>query len=155
MNTVLNKCRLNRQFKIIGVILASIMFIWSGFNKILNFDKKVSVLQKKIGLGVNICRFGMILVILLEIIGFLLLIEYFLKQSYLYSVFDKLNIFMKISQEELIQIILLLILLFLFVVTIIYHPFNIKKPIPFLSNLTTFGLFLYIYIDIYSYRKFS
>ena len=155
MNKLLNKCRLNRNLKIIGIILASIMFIWSGFNKILNFNKKVSILQKKIGLGEHICRFGMILVIVLEIIGFLFLIEYFLKQSYLYSVFDKLNIFMKISQEELIQIILLLLLLFIFVVTIIYHPFDIKKPIPFLSNLTTFGLFLYVYIDIYSYRKSS
>lgn len=155
MNSILNKCKLNRRFKMIGIILASIMFIWSGFNKIFNFNKKVLILQGKIGLGENICRFGMILVILLEIIGFLLLIEYFLKQSYLYNIFDKLNIFMKISQEELIQIILLLILLFLFVVTIIYHPFDIKKPIPFLSNLTTFGLFLYIYVDIYSYRKSS
>lgn len=155
MNKLLNKCRLNRNLKIIGIILASIMFIWSGCNKILNFNKKVSILQKKIGLGENICRVGMILVIVLEIIGFLFLIEYFLKRSYLYRIFDKLNIFTKISQEELIQIILLLILLFIFVVTIIYHPFDIKKPIPFLSNLTTFGLFLYVYIDIYSYRKSS
>lgn len=155
MNKLLNKCRLNRNLKMIAIILASIMFIWSGFNKILNFDKKVLTLQKKIGLVMPICQLGMVLVILLEIIGFLLLIEYFLKQSYLYNVFDKLNIFMKISQKELIQIVLLLILLFIFVVTMIYHPPNIKKPIPFLSNLTTFGLFLYVYIDIYSYGKSS
>ena len=153
MNTLLNKCRLNRNLKKFAIILASIMFIWSGFNKIINFDKKVLTLQTKTRLGITTCQLGMILVILLEIIGFLLLIEYFLKQSYLYSVFDKLNIFMKISQEELIQIVLLLILLFIFVVTIIYHPLNVRKPIPFLSNLTTFGLFLYVYIDIYSLGK--
>ena len=90
----------------------------------------------------------MVLVILLEIIGFLFLIEYYFNKSYLYNLFDKLNIFIKISQKQLIQIILLLLLLFLIVVTIIYHPPNMKHPIPFLSNLTTFGLFLYVYSDL-------
>lgn len=153
MDTVLKECRLNRNTKRFGILLASIMFIWSGFNKIFNFDKKVKTLQGKIGLGTNICRFGMVLVIMLEIIGFLLLNEYFLKQSFFYNIFDKLNVFIKVSQEQLVQIILLLLLLFIFVVTIIYHPFDIKKPIPFFSNLTTFGLFLYVYTDIYSYNK--
>ena len=30
----------------------------------------------------------------------------------------------------------------------IYHPPNLERPIPFLSNLTTFGLFLYVYSDL-------
>ena len=132
-----------------GILLASIMFIWSGTNKIFNFDKKVLTLIKKTNLNKHLCEFGMILVILLEIIGFLFLIEYFFKKNILYNLFTKINIFIELSQKQLIQIILLLILLFLIVVTLIYHPFDMNHPIPFLSNLTTFGLFLYVYNDVF------
>ena len=90
----------------------------------------------------------MILVILLEIIGFLILIDYFFKLDIFYKYFNKLNIFISLTYKQIIQIILLLILLFLIVVTLIYHPLDTSKPIPFLSNLTTFGLFLYIYSDL-------
>ena len=88
----------------------------------------------------------MILVILLEIIGFLFLLEYYFNINILYSIFNKINIFIDLTQKQLIQIILLLVLLFL-IVTIIYHPPSINI-LYLLSNLTTFGLFLYIYIDL-------
>ena len=148
VDLLLKNMEFKNSLKKYGILLASIMFIWSGQNKIFNFDKKVLTLVKKINLDTNICIFGMVLVILLEIIGVLFLIEYYFNKSYLYNLFDKLNIFIKISQKQLIQIILLLLLLFLIVVTIIYHPPNMKHPIPFLSNLTTFGLFLYVYSDL-------
>ena len=148
IDLLLKNMEFKNSLKKYGILLASIMFIWSGQNKIFNFDKKVLTLVKKTNLDTNICIFGMVLVILLEIIGFLFLIEYYFKKSYLYNLFDKLNIFIKISQKQLIQIILLLLLLFIIVVTIIYHPLNMEHPIPFLSNLTTFGLFLYIYSDL-------
>ena len=146
----LEKMKSNVDFKKYGILLTSIMFIWSGVNKIFNFDKKVLTLIKKTNLDKNLCQFGMIIVILLEIIGFLFIIEYFFKKNILYNLFTKINIFIKLSQKQLIQIILLLLLIFLIIVTLIYHPFNINHPIPFLSNLTTFGLFLYIYSDLYN-----
>ena len=154
IDLLLKNIEFKNSLKKYGILLASIMFIWSGQNKIFNFDKKVLTLVKKTNLNTNICMFGMVLVIILEIIGFLFLIEYYFKKSYyfkklyLYNLFDKLNIFIKISQKQLIQIILLLLLLFIIVVTIIYHPPNMEHPIPFLSNLTTFGLFLYVYSDL-------
>ena len=148
IDSFLKNLELNHNFKKYSILLASIMFIWSGFNKIQNFDKKILTLQKKTNLSENLCIFGMILVILLEIIGFLILIDYFFKLDIFYKYFNKLNIFISLTYKQIIQIILLLILLFLIVVTLIYHPLDTSKPIPFLSNLTTFGLFLYIYSDL-------
>ena len=148
INNLLKKMELNKEYKKYGILLASVMFIWSGTNKILHFDKKVLTLMDKIDLNKNICILGMILVILLEIIGFMFLVEYFFNSNVLFNIFNKFNIFLKLSQKQLIQIILLSLLLFLIVVTVIYHPFSLKHPIPFLSNLTTFGLFMYVYSDL-------
>ena len=150
INLLLENLRLDNETKKYGILIASIMFIWSGTNKIKNFDKKVLTLSNKTNLDENICKIGIILVILLEIIGFLLLLEYFFDMNILYNIINKINIFIKLSQIQLIQIVLLSLLLFLIVVTIIYHPFSIEHPIPFLSNLTTFGLFLYIYCDLFN-----
>ena len=148
IDSFLEKIKNVNGLKKYSILLASIMFIWSGINKISNFDKKTLILIKKTNLHETICYTGMILVILLEIIGFLFLIEYFFQKNILYTLFSKINIFIKLSQQQLIQIILLILLLFLIVVTLIYHPFSKEHPIPFLSNLTTFGLFLYIYSDL-------
>ena len=136
------------DFKKYSILLASIMFIWSGIDKIINFNKKVSTLSTKINLSPVICSIGMVLVILLEIIGFLLLVEYFFNLKIFYNLINKINIFIPLSQQTIIQIILLLILLFLITVTIIYHP-PWGKPIPFLSNLTIFSFFLYVYSDLF------
>ena len=136
------------DFKKYSIFLASIMFIWSGIDKIINFNKKVSTLSTKINLSPVICSIGMVLVILLEIIGFLLLVEYFFNLKIFYNLINKINIFIPLSQHTIIQIILLLILLFLITVTIIYHP-PWGKPIPFLSNLTIFSFFLYVYSDLF------
>ena len=147
IDKILHNLELNDTYKKYGILIASVMFIWSGIDKINNFDKKVLTLMNKINLNENICMFGMILVILLEIVGFLFLNEYYFKMKKLYDLFKKINVFVKLTQKQLIQIILILILLFIIVVTLIYHP-PTDKPIPFLSNLTYFGLFLYVYCDL-------
>lgn len=117
--------------KTIAIILFFVMFIYSGVNKILKFNNKTKILQKKINLPYSICAFGMILVILLEIIGSLII--YY-------------NLFNKNKLRIITNITYLLYLLFLIVVTFIYHP-PTDKLIPFLSNLTTFAGLLYLYAD--------
>lgn len=72
----------------------------------------------------------MIGVIILEIFGSFLMIIYFMNN--------------KIINKEIIKLINLL---FLIVVTILYHP-PTDKMILFLSNLTTFSGLLYIYADL-------
>ena len=116
----------------LAVTLFFIMFIYSGFQKINKFSKKVDNLQKRTGLSPPLNELGMIGVILLEIIGSLLIIYYF---------FDG-NI-----DKKLVKGICIVYLLFLIVVTYLYHP-PTDKPIPFLSNVTTFGGMLLIYNNL-------
>jgi len=112
----------------LSVILFFVMFIYSGIDKIFNFSKKVGVLSAKTGLPLVISQLGMLGVIILELIGSALMILYFFKCKYV--------------DYNLVKIINNLFLLFLIVVTFLYHP-PWKTPIPFLSNLTTFaGLLL-------------
>ena len=112
----------------ISVILFFVMFIYSGFNKIFNFSKKVSVLSAKTGLPLLFNQLGMLGVILLELIGSATIILYFFNCKYV-----DYNLVMYTNN---------LFLLFLIAVTFMYHP-PWRTPIPFLSNLTTFaGLLL-------------
>ena len=113
----------------IAIVLFFIMFIYSGFNKILNFKNKVITLKKKTNLIYPINELGMIGVILLEIVGSLLILYYFFG--------GKIN-------KEIIKKICYIYFAFLIVVTFLYYPPN-KKIIPFLSNVTTFGGLLLIY----------
>ena len=149
IDSILANLKVNNSFKSYSILLASVMFLWSGIDKIQNFEKKITKLSNKLNLNLNISTFGIILVILLETIGFILLFEYFFNKQIFYNIINKFNIFIKLSQKQLIQIILLLILLFLIVVTIVYHP-PWGRPIPFLSNLTIFSMFLYVYSDLYT-----
>ena len=110
------------------MILFFVMFIYSGFNKIFNFSKKVSVLSAKTGLPLLFNQLGMLGVILLELIGSAIIILYFFNCKYV-----DYNLVMYANN---------LFLLFLIAVTFMYHP-PWRTPIPFLSNLTTFaGLLL-------------
>jgi hypothetical protein len=105
--------------------------------KIKGFDKKTNGLQKKTGLPFIINQLGMTGVILLEIFGSLLIVLYF---------FDNpLN--MKIVNKDIIKLVCLIYMLFMIVVTFLYHPPQ-DKMIPFLSNVTTFGGLLLIYNNI-------
>ena len=112
-----------------AIILFFIMFIYSGFNKLIYFTEKVKTLKNKTNLIYPLNELGMIGVILLEIIGSLLILYYFLG--------NKIN-------KEIIKKICYVYFVFLIVVTFLYHPPN-KKIIPFLSNVTTFGGLLLIY----------
>ena len=115
----------NKNTKMIAIILSSIMFIWSGIDKVSNFDKKVNTLVKKTNWPVWFSTFGMILVILLEIVGFIILVDYFSKSKILTPVLSKI-----IDQEKLVKFILLSLLGFIALVTIIYHPPGVGKMIP-------------------------
>ena len=143
MDTIPEFLKPSSQNKKYGILLASIMFLWSGINKINNFNKKVTTLMNKTGLNKLLCSSGMIGVILLETVGFLILIEYFFGITIISNLFTRY-----IKKNNLVKIILLALLLFLIVVTLIYHPFSLSHPIPFFSNLTTFGLFFYVYNDL-------
>lgn len=138
----------HKKFKGYGVLLASLMFIWSGINKILFYDKKVVNLSNRTMFPEWLSSFGMMNVILLETIGFFILVDYFCNLNIILIQEEYVIGNEKISKKDIVKLILLLLLLFLIVVTIIYHPPNLNKPIPFLSNLTTFGLFLYVYSDL-------
>ena len=120
------------SLKKVAVILFYIMFIYSGFNKILKFNQKVSTLMSKTNLPYMINMLGIIGVILLEIFGSLIIILYYFDNKYI--------------NKKLFKFVKLLFLLFLIVVTFLYHP-PTDKIIPFLSNLTTFGALLYMYSD--------
>lgn len=120
--------------KKIAILLFYIMFLYSGFKKIPTFSKKVNVLQNKTHLPHLISVFGIIVVIILEIIGSLIIIT-----NALYP---------KTFNQKVEKIIYLLFLIFLIVVTAIYHP-PTDKIIPFLSNVTTFAGILYLYCDLF------
>jgi uncharacterized membrane protein YphA (DoxX/SURF4 family) len=108
--------------------------VYSGFDKILSFDKKVCGLKKKINLPIPILNLAMFLVILLEIFAPLIIIRrlYCGKSS---------SRFLKYISNMMFK----LLLLFLLVVTFLYHP-PTDKMIPFLSNCTTFSGVIFLFI---------
>jgi len=112
------------------IVLFFIMFIYSGFSKIKNFQKKVSILQSKTHLPHIINVLGMFGVMTLEVFGSLIMIAHFYNP--------------KLLPNELTKLVNILFILFLIVVTILYHP-PWDKKIPFLSNLTTLSGLLIIY----------
>jgi uncharacterized membrane protein YphA (DoxX/SURF4 family) len=118
-------------FLVIATILIFIMFIYSGIDKILNFNSKVQTLDTKLDkkLPLWLVNLSMYLVILLEIIGSIIII---LRVLYLKNPeFSKILL-------PLSNAVLIFFLSFLIIVTALYHPPN-KGIIPFLSNCTTFG----------------
>lgn len=122
------------NIKKVAIVLFYIMFLYSGVNKIRNFNKKVDILGKKTNLSYVINSLGMIGVVLLEIIGSSIII--------LYS-FNKIQ-----EYKRFVQLIYILFLIFLVVVTLLYHPPSKQKIIPFLSNLSHFSALLYLFADI-------
>lgn len=118
----------------VGILLFFIMFIYSGFGKILDFQNKTKGLAKKTNLPYPINELGMIGVIILEIIGSLIIMGYFWFPEMTH----------KYIKKEYIKYICLSFIAFMIVVTPLYHPPH-KQFIAFLSNLTTTGGFLLIY----------
>lgn len=119
----------NKIILILALLLFFSQFVYSGVNKITNFSKKVEILGKKTNFSKEINQFGMVSVILLEIIGSLIILGYFISDT----------------NNELYKNITLVILtifsLFIIVVTALYHPPG-GKMIPFMSNLSILGAFL-------------
>ncbi len=120
---------------VLPICLFFLMFIYSGGNKIMNYQKKIKSLDEHTNkqLPKRLLDIGIIGVLLLEIIGSIIIISYF--SGY------------KIPKNIVIYT-LYLFLVFLVTVTLLYHP-PTDKMIPFLSNVTTFsGLLLIYYIVI-------
>ena len=117
----------------IAIILFFVMFVYSGITKILKFNSKVETLGKKTGLPHIVNVLGMVGVIILELVGSLLLVAYFMKDNTI--------------SRNLAKQITIMFLLFLAVVTMLYHP-PWDMMIPFLSNLTTFAGMMLIYDKI-------
>tara|TARA_Y100001958_G_scaffold153137_1_gene140216 strand:- start:1256 stop:1585 length:330 start_codon:yes stop_codon:yes gene_type:complete len=105
------------------------MFIYSGFSKMNNFHKKVDTLQGKTKLPHFINVLGMMGVMILEVVGSIIMILHFFRNN--------------IVPTSLIKTTSKLFILFLIVVTWLYHP-PWDKKIPFLSNLTTLSGLLII-----------
>jgi len=98
----------------VSVTLFFVMFIYSGVNKIMNFDKKSTTLMKKINCSEAVAKIGMVCVILLEILASLYLIFY--------------TIFRKPDQKGFFYnfaiAMIIAFLIFMVVVTIIYHNYT-------------------------------
>jgi hypothetical protein len=116
---------------IIIVLIMFAMFLYSGVDKIINFEKKVLTLNTKTNnvFPLWLLNIAMVLVILLEIIGSIIII---LTVASLRNP----DLFKKLLPVT--NVVFILLLLFLIVVTFIYHP-PTQGLIPFLSNCTTFG----------------
>lgn len=126
-----------RNIIIAASILFFIMFVYSGYDKIVYFNSKITSLNNKLSkynLPNSILKFGMILVILLETLGpIIILLRMILGKN-------SPNILKILSNVTFVCYIL-----FLIVVTLIYHPPN-DKIIPFLSNCTTLGGIILMFI---------
>ena len=119
----------------VAVLLFFSMFVYSGIMKVYGFAKKTKGLSKKTGFPYPINELGMLGVILLEVVGSLIIISYF---------WGLKDIFGIRLEKEYMKYLVQIYLLFLIVVTFLYHP-PTDKLIPFLSNVTTFGGLLLIY----------
>ena len=120
-------------------ILFFVMFFYSGVTKITSFPGKVDTLYKKLDSKVptSLLNFAMVCVILLEILGPIIIISRLIagKKS-------------PETLKTLSNITFVFFILFLIVVTLLYHPPSLDKPIPFLSNLTTLsGMVLLLIIS--------
>ena len=111
------------------------MFIYSGIDKIINYKKKVQSLKEKINVSDILLNIGMICVILLEIFAPLIIITRLF-------IGEKSPRTLKLLSNVMFG----LLILFMIVVTLIYHPPSKSKLIPFLSNCTTFAGIIFLYI---------
>ena len=114
------------------ILFLGAMFLYSGVDKASNFDSKLSKLQAKLpNLSSDITKLGLGLVTILEILLPIILVFVFLQIFFTGKVSPLLL--------SLNNFLLLALLIFLIVVTYIYHPPSTNKMIPFLSNVCTFG----------------
>ena len=118
-----------------------LMFFYSGITKITSFEEKVNTLNKKLDsilpflIPKYLINIAMVYVILLEIIGPIIIISRLILG-------DKSPKLLK----QLSDAVFIHFILFLIIVTPLYHPFSWDKPIPFLSNLTTLSGIVLMFI---------
>jgi len=129
-----------KQNKYIIYSLLLLMFFLSGINKIFNFDKTVLSLLDKINpiisLDMNLYKLAIVLVIILEIVAPYIIVS----NSYKKSKDKKYSLYSGY-----------LLILFVILATLIYHPLNIKnymKSIPFWSNVSLIGGLVLMVLDI-------
>ena len=122
---------------IIFSILFFVMFFYSGVTKITSFQDKVTTLDKKLNskLPISLLNFAMVCVIFLEIVGPIIIISRMILGEKSPEILKMLS-----------NITFVLFILFLIVVTLLYHPFSWDKAIPFLSNLTTLSGIVLMFI---------
>ena len=122
---------------ILFTILFFAMFLISGIDKIKYFNDKVNTLNTKLKsiFNIKLLQIAMILVIALEILGPIIILLRILlgKKS-------------PVILNILTNIVFVLFILFLVVVTLIYHPFSLEKSIPFLSNCSTLSGLIFLFI---------
>jgi hypothetical protein len=128
----------NRNTIILASLIFYIMFIYSGYDKIIYFKDKIKSLDNKLSQYIKldecILDFGMKLVILLEILGPIIILARMILGKDAPNILKILSIFTFIC-----------FILFLIVVTLIYHPPN-DKIIPFLSNCTTLSGIIIMFV---------
>ena len=120
----------------IAIICHYLMFFYSGIDKIINYNTKITNLKKIVPEPFKtfnnwVYHFCIIISILLLTIGSMLMI------------LDSLHI-NKLQPNFKKMIIKLFIIWMTIVTVLIHHPFKSQK-IPFLSNLSNIGGFIYMH----------
>ena len=113
--------------RIIATSLLLSMFVLSGFQKILTFEKTVDNVYNKVHyVNVTLAQLGVFLVILLEIVAALFII---------YSISTN-------QYSEYAKLCIWGLIVFTVVVTFMYHPPDLSsyyKSIPFWANVSLLG----------------
>ena len=122
------------MYKNISLLIFFIYFIISGYNKTNNFKNVSNSLMKKLNVPILLSQILLFLAILLEVFGSLIIV---------------LNNLFFSFPEILMHFTYLTYLLFLLLVTFIYHPYK-KDPYKFLANTSLFAAILFFYIDYLS-----
>jgi uncharacterized membrane protein YphA (DoxX/SURF4 family) len=134
-----------KSIKIFLVLLISMVYIFSAYNKITNFNTVANGLKDKISssvlfnwipnLGFDISKLALLFAIFLLIAGPILM---------LYGVYNNANI---ISNSSSFKFGVLLLSVFLILATILYHPPNDpNQTYNFLKNLSLLGSLGFIVI---------
>jgi hypothetical protein len=127
---------MEKDIKIIFIIMISLLYLSSAFNKITNFTKVATGLKNKLNSSIlfnwipfDISYIALTFALILLLVGPCLL---------LYGVYNDINKYIKYG--------IIILLVFLVLATIIYHPItDTKERWDMLKNLSLIGSFGFIY----------
>ena len=124
---------MNLDTNVVGAGLLLCMFVMSGINKILTFDKSVKNVEVKLSVSETISKIGVYLVILIEILAPLIIMYYISMDKYKYKYKDNYKTYALYS--------VLALIVFTIIVTMIYHPpkINYYESIAFWANVSLLG----------------